>query len=255
MSFYKSKIALAILTCLLFLLASGIATAVPVPGPAADCPFSNKNVAPDDTIIVSGPAPDATQTSLGITWKYKWITTDSTGTVVDQTAEIEGETGRTYSYTVPKTGYADWYSVKLFVTAVQADTCINQACTTFRVLKPNDCSMQSLPTNTIICTEDSGSYTYSTGSIPAEVRQRWWIFPENEFPGANAVTWGGYGSNKVPGPDTNSITTSWLNMPTGKYVVFTGYYPKTGNDKTPLGSCQMIITIVAKPANTITEGF
>jgi hypothetical protein len=252
MSFYGSKIVLAILMCLLFLLANGITTAAAV---VDTCPFSNKNIAPDDTIVVSGPAPDATQTQLGITWKYKWITKDSTGTVVDQTIEIEGEPGRTYQYTVPQTGYSEWYSVELYVTAVQADTCINQACTKFRVLKPEDCSMESSPEETIICTEDDIDYTYSTGSIPAEVRQRWWIFPEDEFPGADAVTWGGYGSYKVPGPDTNSITINWLNKPTGRYIVFTGYYPKTGNDKTPLGSCQKVITIVAKPANTITEGF
>jgi len=253
MSFYRSKIATAILMCLLFLLANG--TAIAVVAPSDDCPFSNKNVAPDDTIVVTGPAPDATQIQMGITWKYKWITTASTGDVVDQTAEIEGELGRTYQYTVPKTGYAEWYSVELFVTAVQADTCINQACTKFRVTEPGDCSMESSPEETIICTEDDIDYTYSTGSIPAEVRQRWWIFPEDEFPGADAVTWGGYGSYKVPGPDTNSITINWQNKPTGRYIVFTGYYPKTGNDKTPLGSCQMVITIVAKPANTITEGF
>ena len=252
MSSYQSMTALAILTCLLLILANGMATAVPV---VDSCPFSNKNVAPDDTIKVTGPAPDATQTLLGITWKYKWITKDSNGIVVDSTQEIEGEPGRTYQYTVPQTGYAEWYSVELLVTAVQADTCINQACTKFRVLKPNDCSMQSNPTSTIICTEDHTSYTYSTGSIPAEVRQRWWIFPEAEFPGASLVTWGGYGNRKVPGPDTNSITTSWQNMPTGKYIVFTGYYPKTGNDKSPLGSCQMVITVVAKPANTFTEDF
>lgn len=252
MSSYRSMTAPAILTCLLLILANGMATAVAV---VDSCPFSNKNVAPDDTIVVSGPAPDATQTQLGITWKYKWITKNSAGTIVDQTLEIEGELGRTYQYTVPQTGYAEWYSVELLVTAVQADTCINQACTKFRVLKPNDCSMQSNPTSTIICAEDHTSYTYSTGSIPPEVRQRWWIFPEAEFPGANLVTWGGYGNRKVPGPDTNSITTSWQNMPTGKYIVFTGYYPKTGNDKNPLGSCQMVITVVAKPANTITEAF
>ncbi|MCX6677952.1 MAG: hypothetical protein NTU95_08430 [Methanothrix sp.] len=218
------------------------------------CPFSNKNVAPDDTIVVSGPAPDATQTQLGITWKYKWITKDSAGTIVDQTQEIEGEPGRTYQFTVPKNNYAEWYSIELLVTAVQADTCINQACTKFRVMKPNDCSMETNKP-TIICTEDDTGYTYSTGSTPAEVRQRWWIFPEALFPGADAVTWGGFGNYKVPGPDTNSITTSWYNKPTGKYIVFTGYYPKTGNDKTPLGSCQMVITIVAKPENTITEAF
>lgn len=252
MSFYKSKIALAIFVCLLFLLANGTTTADPV---VDTCPFSNKNVAPDDTIVVSGPAPDATQALLGITWKYKWITKDSTGTVVDQTAEIEGEPGRTYQYIVPKTNYAEWYSVELYVTAVQADTCINQACTKFRVLMPNDCSMQSTPTETIICTEDDMSYTYSTGSIPPQVRQRWWIFPQADFPGANLVTWSGYDSYRVQNSDTNSITTNWHNKPTGKYVVFTGYYPKTGNDKTPLGSCQKVITIVAKPANTITEGF
>jgi hypothetical protein len=252
MSFYRSKITAAILMCLLFLLAIGTTIAAAV---VDTCPFSNKNIAPDDTIIVSGPAPDQTQINLGITWKYKWITKDSTGTVVDQTAEIEGEPGRTYRYTVPQTGYSDWYSVELFVTAVQADTCINQACTKFRVLKPNDCSMQSSPAQTVICTEDDVDYTYSTGSIPPEVRQRWWIFPESQFPGAQQVTWGGFGNYKVPGPDTNSITTNWLNMPTGKYIVFTGYYPKTGDNKAPLGSCQMVITIVAKPANTITEGF
>jgi hypothetical protein len=252
MSFSQHKVIQAILMCSLFLLIFGMTTAVAV---VDTCPFSNKNVAPDDTIIVSGPAPDQTQTDLGITWKYKWITTDSTGTVVDQTAEIEGESGRTYQYTVPKTGYAEWYSVELYVTAVQADTCINQACTKFRVLMPNDCSMESSPEETIICTEDDIEYTYSTGSIPSEVRQRWWIFPEAEFPGADQVTWGGYGSYKVAGSDTNSITTNWHNMATGKYVVFTGYFPKTGNDKTPLGSCQMTITIVAKPDNTITEAF
>jgi hypothetical protein len=250
MSSYQRMIALAILTCFLFILANGSTMAV-----VDTCPFSNKNVAPDDTIVVTGPAPDQAQTDLGVTWKYKWITTDSTGTVVDQTAEIEGEAGRTYQYTVPKTGYAEWYSIELFVTAAQANTCISQACTKFRVMMPNDCSMQSNPSETIICTLDSRSFTYSTGSIPAEVRQRWWIFPEAEFPGADQVTWGGYGSYKVPGPDTNSITTSWANKETGKYIVFTGYYPRTGNDKTPLGSCQMTITIVAKPANTITEAF
>ena len=252
MSSYQSMTALAILTCLLLILANGMATAVPV---VDSCPFSNKNVAPDDTIKVTGPAPDAAQTLLGITWKYKWITKDSNGIVVDSTQEIEGEPGRTYQYTVPQTGYAEWYSVELLVTAVQADTCINQACTKFRVLKPNDCSMQSNPTSTIICTEDHTSYTYSTGSIPLEVKQRWWIFPYNEFPGASLVTWGGYGNYMVPNSDTNTITTSWYNKPTGKYIVFTGYYPKTGNNKSPLGSCQMVITVVAKPANTITEDF
>jgi len=253
MSFYRNKVALAILMCLSFLLAIGMATAVPVP--VDSCPFSNKNIAPDDTIVVSGPAPDATQTMLGITWKYKWITKDSTGAVVDQTMEIEGEPGRTYQYTVPQTGYTEWYSVELFVTAVQAETCINQACTKFKVLMPDDCTMESTPPETIICEIDETSYTYSTGSIPPEVRQRWWIFPEDDFPGADLVTWGGYGSKKVPGPDTNSITISWQNKPTGRYIVFTGYYPKTGDDKTPLGSCQMTITVVAIPANTITEAF
>ncbi len=207
-------------------------------------PVQQQQVAPGDTIDLKGPDVPADQQALGIHWDYMWTVKEN---------DAGGRTVATFdtksiSFAVPTSGYATNYYFQMMVTAREASLCINQACMTFPIVKPGQCSI-STDAEDRICITDADRYRYSTEATPGQVNQRWWVFPLDEVP-AN-IEYNGNTESRVG--DGSSITIAWngLAEESGTYVVLTGYFGK----KSPYvlqGSCQKQVSIVDVPLNTIT---
>jgi hypothetical protein len=211
---------------------------------AACTPIQQGQVAPGDIIDLSGPDVPADQQALGVHWDYYW-------TVKEEDAS--GKTVATFntksiSYTVPASEYAKNYYFELMVTAREAQLCINQACVTFPIVKPGPCAIKTEAPKQI-CITDENKYSYSTGSTPGQVNQRWWVFLKDDMP--ESLQYNSF-ANHVVG-DGSDVGLVWHKVApkSGTYVVVTGYFAK----KAPYafqGSCQVQVQVVDIPLNTIT---
>jgi len=219
--------------------AAAVATVGGTCSPAVQSP-----VAPGDVIDLRGPDVPADQKALGITWDYMWTVKEN---------DASGGTVTTFdtqaiSFTVPTEKPAKSYYFELMVTAHQAQLCINQACMSFPIVAPGQCTITtSAPSQ--ICISDAEKYTYSTAATPSQVNQRWWVFPLEKLP--EKVDYNSYTEYKVG--DGSSVAINWnsLAKESGTYVVYSGYYGK----KSPYafqGSCQVRPAVVAVPSSTIT---
>jgi hypothetical protein len=207
-------------------------------------PVLQQPVAPGDTIDLKGPDVPANQQALGINWDYSWTVRkdDVSGEVV---ATFETQS---ISFAVPTSDYAPNYYIEMMVTAREASTCINQACMTFPIVTPGQCSITT-DADDQICITDSDEYEYSTADTPSQVNQRWWVFKQGEVPAS--IQYNGNANSRVG--DGSSINIAWNGIAeqSGTYVVLTGYFGK----KSPFalqGSCQKQVVIVDVPLNTIT---
>ncbi len=205
-------------------------------------------VTPGDTINLEAPDVPDDQKALGVTWTYQWTVkkNDASGDII-----LPQGTERTFSFSVPKENYEDAYYIDLMVTAIDLPLCINEACMRFPIKQPGACTITT-DKPTTICISDTSSYSYSTADTPVNTKQRWWIFPQNEFPDPSEIKWGEYGTYKV-GNDKNSIAVNWNTQAAGgsdKYIIFTGYYAKNKPDE-PQGYCQLLVTVADVPSAAI----
>jgi hypothetical protein len=238
------KMALILLLCLASLISNSIAVAG-APATGQCTPVIQSPVAPGDQIDLRGPDVSADQKALGITWDYKWTVrkNDASGEIVDTYAT------QAISFVVPAKEYAENYYFNLMVTAHQAGLCINEACMTFPIVPPGECRITTTAPGQI-CISDTGLYTYSTQPTPSQVTQRWYIFGPKK---TDDISKNDYNSNEGFIGEGSSITVDWnkvANGDSGIYVVVSKYFSK----KTYVyqGSCQMRVSIVAVPENTIT---
>jgi len=213
--------------------------------PSAGCtPVLQQPVAPGDIIDLKGPDVPASQQALGINWDYSWtVRKDDAGGEIVATFDTQS-----ISFAVPTTDYAENYYFEMLVTAREASLCINQACMTFPIVTPGECSIDT-DAEDQICITDSDEYEYSTADTPSQVNQRWWVFKQGEVP-AN-LEYNGNANSRVG--DGSSISIAWdgIAEESGTYVILTGYFGK----KSPFvlqGSCQKQVVIVDVPLNTIT---
>jgi hypothetical protein len=246
------KMALILLLCLASLISNSIAVVAEQPAnekPTGACtPVIQSPVAPGDQIDLRGPDVSADQKALGITWDYRWIVreNDASGAIVGKSSE------QAISFKVPAKEYAKNYYFDLMVTAKQAQLCINEACMSFPIVPPGDCKITTTAPSQI-CISDTGSYTYSTQPTPSQVIQRWYIFgPKKTEDISDDTSKLNYNSNEGFIGEGSSITVDWNKVADGKsgiYVVYSAYFSK----KTYVyqGSCQMRVSIVAVPDNTI----
>jgi len=205
-------------------------------------PILQEQVAPGDTIDLKGPDVPASQQALGINWVYSWTVKNAAG------EEVATFDTQSISFTVPTTDYAENYYFEMLVTAREASTCINQACMTFPIVTPGECSIDTDADNQI-CITDSEEYEYNTGDTPKQVNQRWWVFKQSEVP--ENLEYNGNADSKIG--DGSSINIAWngIAAESGTYVILTGYFGK----KSPYalqGSCEKQVVIVDVPLNTIT---
>ncbi|MCK9586750.1 hypothetical protein, partial [Methanothrix soehngenii] len=127
---------------------------------ASGCtPILQEQVAPGDTIDLKGPDVPADQQALGIHWDYLWTVKEG---------DAGGSTVATFdtqsiSFAVPTTDYAENYYFEMLVTAREASLCINQACMTFPIVTPGECSITT-DADDQICITDSDEYEYSTAN-------------------------------------------------------------------------------------------
>ena len=221
------------------------AAAQTVAPPSAGCtPVLQQPVAPGDIIDLKGPDVPASQQALGINWDYSWtVRKDDAGGEIVATFDTQ-----IISFAVPTTDYAENYYFEMLVTAREASLCINQACMTFPIVTPGQCSI-STDADDQICITDSDEYEYSTADTPSQVNQRWWVFKQGEVP--ENLEYNGNANSRVG--DGSSINIAWdgIAEESGTYVILTGYFGK----KSPFvlqGSCQKQVVIVDVPLNTIT---
>ena len=136
----------------------------------------------------------------------------------------------------------------MLVTAREAAPCINQACMTFPIVTPGQCSITT-DSSDQICIIDDKNHKYSTESTPGQVNQRWWVFKQGEVP--ENLEYNGNADSKVgDGSNINIKWNEWAEN-SGTYVIMTGYFGK----KSPYalqGSCEKQVVIVDVPLNTIT---
>jgi len=219
-------------------------------------PLVQKPVAPGDQIDLRGPDVTADQKELGVTWTYQWTVkeNDASGSTVAQYDT------QSISFIVPDTKYANSYYFDLMVTAGKTATqtdakqpmlCVNEACMKFPIVPAGECKIETKAPDSV-CISDKESYTYITAPTPSQVNQRWWIFPLDKLPkDVSQISYEGHTVYKAG--DGNSISVNWNDVAkeSGVYVVFSGYYATKPPYKYQ-GSCQMRVTVVGVPLNTIT---
>jgi len=214
------------------------------PSTGSCTPVLQDPVAPGDTIDLRGPDVPADQQALGIHWDYMWtVKEDDAGGRTVATLDTQS-----ISFAVPTTEYAENYYFEMLVTAREAALCINQACMTFPIVTPGQCSITT-DSSDQICIIDDKNHKYSTESTPGQVNQRWWVFKQGEVP--ENLEYNGNADSKVgDGSNINIKWNEWAEN-SGTYVIMTGYFGK----KSPYvfqGSCQKQVVIVDVPLNTIT---
>jgi len=225
--------------------AQDVATQSAAPQIAGGCaPVQQQPVAPGDTIDLKGPDVPASQQALGINWDYRWtVKENSVGG-----STVATSVNKSISFAVPASNYASNYYIEMYVTAREATTCVNQACMTFPIVTPGQCSITT-DADDQICITDPERYRYNTAGTPSQVNQRWWVFKQGEVPAT--IQYNGNANSRVG--DGSSINIAWngVAQQSGTYVVLTGYFGK----KSPYvlqGSCQKQVVIADVPLNTIT---